>query len=75
VLDADASEVDDGAVTAWLKAAWRRIGSLLDDALPMPSEQRDEREWTPISGDEQSDQRKRRLKLHMLEKRGKGGYR
>jgi hypothetical protein len=75
VLDADASEVDDSTVIAWLKAALRRIGFFLDDALPMPPEQRNELEWTTISGDEQSDQRKRRLKLHMLEKRGKGGYR
>jgi hypothetical protein len=54
---------------------WRAIGSVLDSALPVPPEQRDAQTWTPGSGEEHSERRRRRLKLHMLEKRGKGGYR
>jgi len=54
---------------------YRWWSSIIDDALPMPPDEREERDWTPISSDEQSDRRKDRLKLHMLEKRGKGGYR
>jgi hypothetical protein len=59
----------------WWLAARRWIVRFIDDALPMPPEQRDEREWTSTPGDEQSARRKLRLRLHMLEKRGKGGYR
>jgi hypothetical protein len=48
---------------------------LVDSALPLPPDQRDEREWMPGSDREQSAARRRRLKLRLLEKRGKGGYR
>jgi hypothetical protein len=51
------------------------IVGFVDDSMPMPPEQRDEREWTPRSNEEISQRRLLRLKLHLLEKRGKGGYR
>jgi len=58
-----------------LGALWRALRSLVDSALPLPPDQRDEREWMPGSDREQSAARRRRLKLRLLEKRGKGGYR
>jgi hypothetical protein len=60
---------------AWPMRFLRRLWSFLDDALPMSPGDRAERDWTPESGDVESARRKLRLKLHMLEKRGKGGYR
>jgi hypothetical protein len=51
---------------------WRRLLALLDDALPMPPDQRAARDE---DGRDHSPYRKRRLRLHMLEKRGKGGFR
>jgi hypothetical protein len=55
--------------------AWRRITAAADDVLPMPADDRPEREWTGESSQAESAGRLRRFKLHMLEKRGKGGYR
>jgi len=52
-----------------------RIGSWIDDALPMPADQREERDRTGESGEDMAARRKRRFRLRMLEKRGKGGYR
>jgi len=46
--------------------------SWLDDTLPSPPGDREARD---SEGRDQSAARQRRLKLHMLEKRGKGGYR
>lgn len=54
---------------------WWAIRAFLDDALPMPPRQRKERDWTALSDGEESEQRQQRLRLRMLEKRGKGGYR
>lgn len=51
---------------------WRRIIAVIDDILPMPPEQREARD---DDGKDHSAARKLRLKLHMLEKRGKGGTR
>ncbi|MEO7869207.1 MAG: hypothetical protein ABIS42_01215 [Candidatus Limnocylindria bacterium] len=48
---------------------------LIDDALPMPPSQREQRDWVPESGEEVARRRSLRLKLHLLSKRGKGGYR
>lgn len=59
----------------WLRGLGRIIGRLVDAVMPMPPDQRAERDWTPMPDGEQSERRKLRLKLHMLEKRGKGGYR
>ena len=53
----------------------RRLMDLIDDALPMPPSQRTERDWVPESSDEVARRRSLRLKLHLLSKRGKGGYR
>jgi len=52
-----------------------RLGSWIDDALPMPADQREERDWSGESGEEEAGRRRRRFRLRMLEKRGKGGYR
>ena len=58
-------------VTKPRPSLWRRLIALLDDALPMPPDQRAARD----DGRDHSEYRKRRLRLHMLEKRGKGGFR
>jgi hypothetical protein len=49
--------------------------ALVDDALPMPPDQRSRRDAVPLGSDEVSRRQRLRLKLHLLEKRGKGGYR
>ena len=49
-----------------------RLLRALEDGLPMSPAERDERD---DDGTDRSDARKLRLKIHMLEKRGKGGYR
>lgn len=58
-----------------LAAIRTRIGSWIDDALPMPAEQREARDWSGQTGDALAARRKRRFQLRMLEKRGKGGTR
>jgi hypothetical protein len=62
-------------VRKWIGALWTRAIAFVDDALPMPPDQRQERDWTPESPQSVSDRRRLRLRLHMLEKRGKGGPR
>jgi hypothetical protein len=52
-----------------------RLGSLIDDALPMPVDQRAERDRTGDTGEAEAARRQRQLRMEMLEKRGKGGYR
>jgi hypothetical protein len=49
-----------------------RLLRAMEDGLPMSRAGRDER---VDDGTDRSDARKLRLKIHMLEKRGKGGYR
>lgn len=53
--------------------AW--VVALVDDSLPMSPDERDQRDWTPLSSDDLAHRRQLRLKLHLLGKRGKGGYR
>lgn len=53
----------------------RGLGAFFDDALPMPGEQREERDAAGLSGAEEAQRRQRRFRIAMLEKRGKGGYR
>jgi hypothetical protein len=62
-------------MVTWRARVWRWLRSALDDTLPMPAKQRDERDWTPMGDGEASQRRLQRLRLHMLEKRGKGGFR
>jgi hypothetical protein len=52
-----------------------RLGAFVDDSLPFPAEQREERDATGLSSTEESERRQRRFRIAMLEKRGKGGYR
>jgi len=52
-----------------------KLVRLVDDVLPMPADQREARDWQPIGDDDVARRRRLRLKLHMLERRGKGGYR
>ncbi len=62
----------------WPMRLLRHLWSILDDALPMSPDDRAERDSTREPGDSgeaESARRRQRLKLHMLEKRGKGGYR
>ena len=62
-------------MSGWFGRVMGWLGRIADDALPMPAEQRDQREWSGQSAQEQTELRKLRLKLHILENRGKGGYR
>jgi len=52
-----------------------RIRALIDDALPMPVDQRAERDEAGIPDAELSARRRRRLRIRLFEKEGKGGYR
>ena len=54
------------------KSWWRRLFLRLDDWMPMSPDERQQRD---DDGTDKSEARKQRLKFHMLEKRGKGGYR
>lgn len=58
-----------------LAALLHKLVRLVDDVVPMPADQREARDWQPIGDDEVARRRRLRLKLHMLEKRGKGGSR
>jgi hypothetical protein len=58
-----------------MRRTWHRVVGATDDSLPMPPDQRAKRDWTEASSETESSSRKLRLKLHLLEKRGKGGYR
>jgi hypothetical protein len=51
---------------------WRRFVRWLGDTLPGSPQDQEARD---SEGRDQSAARQRRLKLHMLEKRGKGGFR
>lgn len=55
-----------------LPEIWRRLIALLDDALPMSPRDRAARD---ADGRDHSERRLLRFRLHMLEKRGKGGFR
>ena len=74
-LDAGNGGEQHRAVDGWFVRFRQWLVSFLDEAMPMPPGQRAERDWFEESGDERSRRRKLRLRLHMLEKRGKGGYR
>lgn len=58
-----------------LRTAWRRVIAFIDDALPMPPGERDERDSAGEDREELSSRRRRRIRIRLLEKRGKGGYR
>lgn len=51
---------------------WHRLLKVIDEALPMPPEQRRARD---DDGRDHSADRRRRLRIHLLEKRGRGGCR
>jgi hypothetical protein len=74
-LDEAPAEADDRPMRATLSRMWRFVARLVDDGLPMSPDDRAARDWDATSGEEQSRRRRLRLRLHMLEKRGKGGYR
>ena len=74
-LDLECVPSHDVAVLRLLRSLWSRVVALVDDSLPMPPEQRAARDWTPESSESGSARRRLRLRLHMLEKRGKGGFR
>jgi hypothetical protein len=52
-----------------------RVARLVDDILPMPADQRAARDRVPLGDDEVSRRQRLRIKLHMLEKRTRGGFR
>jgi hypothetical protein len=58
---------------------WRRLvtrlTALLDDALPMSPEEREQRDTAGLDANDVAARRRLRFQLGMLEKRGKGGPR
>ena len=56
-----------------------RLGLLLDERLPLPTDERDEREWIGEASDEEVELRQQQFRLQfglkMLEKEGKRGTR
>jgi hypothetical protein len=52
-----------------------RIRALIDDSLPMPVDQRTQRDEEGMSEPELTDRRRRRLRIRLYEKEGKGGFR
>jgi hypothetical protein len=54
---------------------WSRLAGSIDDGLPMPPEERAERDWIGETSAEESDRRQLRIRMRMLEKEGKGGRR
>ena len=62
-------------MVAWLRHVWQRLLAELDDALPMPPDQRAARDWSGETSGDEAGRRRRRLGLHLFEKRGKGGFR
>jgi hypothetical protein len=60
------------------KNLWARIAAWIDDALPMPPDQREERDETQDAGTtdaELSKRRQTRLRIRAKEKEGKGTWR
>jgi len=53
-----------------------RLGLLLDKRLPLPSDERDERDWSGEASDEEVERRQQQFRLQfglkMLEKDGVG---
>jgi len=58
-----------------LAAIRTRIGSWIDDALPMPADQRNDRDRSGKTSEEEAAGRRRRFRIRMREKRGQGGFR
>lgn len=70
-MDVRAGAVQDARVSEQPFSLWRRAWRALEDLLPGPPDRRHRDE----SGRDRSEERQRRLKMQMLEKRGKGGTR
>ena len=58
-----------------MRRTWQWVAGAIDDSLPMPPDQRAKRDWSGEGSDAESARRTLRMKLHLLEKRGTGGYR
>jgi hypothetical protein len=69
------ARADDRGVAGLLRTAWRRVIAFIDDALPMTPGEREERDSAGQDPEELSNRRQRRIRIRLLEKRGKGGYR
>jgi len=52
-----------------------RLLAFIDDSLPMPPDEREERDTADLPPDEVVNGRRARLKARFFEKEGKGGYR
>jgi hypothetical protein len=59
-------------IRASLKGIWARITAWVDDALPMPPDQRAERDEAGIPPEELAERRRTRLEIRGYEKRGQG---
>ena len=57
------------------KGLLSRIMAWIDDALPMPVDQRTERDEDGVPAGERTAWRRLRLRIRPFEKEGKGGYR
>jgi len=74
-LDLECWPFHDGGVLERLRSFWSRLAGVIDDSLPMPPEQRRERDWTGETSGEEAERRQLELQLELLEKKGKGGFR
>ena len=75
MLDLQWRSSQDEAVLKLLRSLWSRVIGVADDSFPMPPGEREERDWTPESSETTSERRRLRVKLMILEKKGKGGKR
>jgi hypothetical protein len=75
MLDLESRPPHDWPVLRVLRSLWSRVTRVIDDSFPMPPAEREERDWTPESSETVSDRRRLRLRLVLLEKRGRGGKR
>jgi hypothetical protein len=64
-----------GPVLKWVRSVWSRATGVIDDSLPMPPDEREERDWMPESSETVSERRRLRVKLMILGQREKGGRR
>lgn len=59
----------------WWRRFLARLGSALDEDLPVAPDEREERDTAGLDPAALAERRQLRLKQRMLEKEGKGGYR
>lgn len=58
-----------------LAVLWARVGREVEDAVPMPPDEREERDWSGESSEEEAERRQAQIRLQVHEKDGHGGAR